>query len=272
MEPRSRTAVCWSTSSEVVQSRAGARAATEAVLVAEATQRALLRAQVVVLVVLEGLAAPRLALVALEAAVALAVALAPEEVAEGVSEAVIVEASEEASAGVVAVETDLVVVVVASATKDRTAMAHLTAPLLVLEDHEVGLVAAAAVATTAAAVIVVETVIEATVTVVVAVTGAEATVTADPAEPTTSRLVGTDTTSATVEAETATAVGTTRANARTRAIATTTGARAGDTKSRSIQGALRWVCHRFTSHFFTLPSSSTRVRPRTHMDRIGIGG
>jgi hypothetical protein len=265
--------VCWSMSSEVVQSQAGARAATEAVLVAEAIPRALLRAQVVVLVVLEGLVAPRLALVVLEAAVALEAALAPEEVAEGVSEAAIVEASEEASAGVVEVETDLAGVVVASATKDRTAMAHLTAPLLVLEDHEVGLVAAAAVATTAAAVIVVETVIEATATAVAAVTGAEATVTADPAEPTTSRLVGTDTTTATVEAETATAAGTTRANVRTRAIATTTGARAGDTKSRSNQGALRWVCHRlFTSHFFTLPSSSTRVRPRTHMGRIGIGG
>ena len=109
-------------------------------------------------------------------------------------------------------------------------------------------------------------------TVAAAVTGAEVTVTADPAEPTTNRLVGIDTTIATVEAETATAAGTTRANVRTRAIATTTGARAGDTKSRSIQGALRRVCHRFTSHFFTLPSSSMRVRPRTHMDRNGIGG
>lgn len=259
-------------SSEVVQSRAGARAATEAVLVAEATPRALLRAQVVVLVVPEGSEAPRLALVVLEAAVALEVALVAEEVAEGASEAAIVEASEEASAAVVEVETDSAGAVVASATKVRTAMAHLTAPLLVLEDHEVGLVAAAAVATMAVAVIVVETVIEATATVAAAVTGAEVTVTAGPAEPTTSRLVGIDTTIATVEAETATAAGTTRANVRTRAIATTTGARAGDTKSRSIQGALRRVCHRFTSHFFTLPSSSMRVRPRSHMDRIGIGG
>ena len=264
--------MCWSMSSEVVQSRAGARAATEAVLVAEATPRALLRAQVVVLVVPEGSEAPRLALVVLEAAVALEVALVAEEVAEGASEAAIVEASEEASAAVVEVETDSAGAVVASATKVRTAMAHLTAPLLVLEDHEVGLVAAAAVATMAVAVIVVETVIEATATVAAAVTGAEVTVTADPAEPTTSRLVGIDTTIATVEAETATAAGTTRANVRTRAIATTTGARAGDTKSRSIQGALRRVCHRITSHFFTLPSSSMRVRPRSHMDRIGIGG
>lgn len=264
--------MCWSTSSEVAQSQAGARAATEAVLVAEATPRALLRAQVVVPVVPEGSAAPRLALVVLEAAVALEVALVAEEVAEGASEAAIVEASEEASAAVVEVETDSAGAVVASATKDRTAMAHLTAPLLVLEDHEVGLVAAAAVATMAVAVIVVETVIEATATAAAAVTGAEVTVTADPAEPTTSRLVGIDTTIATVEAETATAAGTTRANVRTRAIATTTGARAGDTKSRSIQGALRRVCHRFTSHFFTLPSSSMRVRPRTHMDRNGIGG
>lgn len=264
--------MCWSMSSEVVQSRAGARAATEAVLVAEATPRALLRAQVVVPVVPEGSAAPRLALVVLEAAVALEVALVAEEVAEGASEAAIVEASEEASAAVVEVETDSAGAVVASATKVRTAMAHLTAPLLVLEDHEVGLVAAAAVATMAVAVIVVETVIEATATAAAAVTGAEVTVTADPAEPTTSRLVGIDTTIATVEAETATAAGTTRANVRTRAIATTTGARAGDTKSRSIQGALRRVCHRFTSHFFTLPSSSMRVRPRTHMDRNGIGG
>lgn len=264
--------MCWSTSSEVAQSRAGARAATEAVLVAEATPRALLRAQVVVPVVPEGSAAPRLALVVLEAAVALEVALVAEEVAEGASEAAIVEASEEASAAVVEVETDSAGAVVASATKVRTAMAHLTAPLLVLEDHEVGLVAAAAVATMAVAVIVVETVIEATATAAAAVTGAEVTVTADPAEPTTSRLVGIDTTIATVEAETATAAGTTRANVRTRAIATTTGARAGDTKSRSIQGALRRVCHRFTSHFFTLPSSSMRVRPRTHMDRNGIGG
>lgn len=266
--------MCWSMSSEVVQSRAGARAATEAVLVAEATPRALLRAQVVVLVVPEGSEAPRLALVVLEAAVALEVALVAEEVAEGASEAAIVEASEVASAAAVEVEveTDLAGAVVASVTKVRTAMAHLTAPLLVLEDHEVGLVAAAAVATMAVAVIVVETVIEATATVAAAVTGAEVTVTADPAEPTTSRLVGIDTTIATVEAETATAAGTTRANVRTRAIATTTGARAGDTKSRSIQGALRRVCHRFTSHFFTLPSSSMRVRPRSHMDRIGIGG
>lgn len=264
--------MCWSMSSEVVQSRAGARAATEAVLVAEATPRALLRAQVVVLVVPEGSAAPRLALVVLEAAVALEVALVAEEVAEGASEAAIVEASEVASAAVVEVETDSAGAVVASATKVRTAMAHLTAPLLVLEDHEVGLVAAAAVATMAVAVIVVETVIEATATAAAAVTGAEVTVTAGPAEPTTSRLVGIDTTIATVEAETATAAGTTRANVRTRAIATTTGARAGDTKSRSIQGALRRVCHRFTSHFFTLPSSSMRVRPRSHMDRIGIGG
>ena len=265
--------MCWSMSSEVVQSRAGARAATEAVLVAEATPRALLRAQVVVLVVPEGSAAPRLALVVLGAAVALEVALVAEEVAGGASEAAIVEASEVASAAVVEVETDSAGAVVASATKVRTAMAHLTAPLLVLEDHEVGLVvAAAAVATTAVAVIVVETVIEATATAAAAVTGAEVTVTADPAERTTSRLVGIDTTIATVEAETATAAGTTRANVRTRAIATTTGARAGDTKSRSIQGALRRVCHRFTSHFFTLPSSSTRVRPRIHMDRIGTGG
>lgn len=263
--------MCWSMSSEVAPSRAGARAATEAVLVAEATPRALLRAQVVVPVVPEGSAAPRLALVVLEAAVALEVALVAEEVAEGASEAAIVEASEEASAAVVEVETDSAGAVVASATKVRTAMAHLTAPLLVLEDHEVGLVAAAAVATMAVAVIVVETVIEATATAA-AVTGAEVTVTADPAEPITSRLVGIDTTIATVEAETATAAGTTRANVRTRAIATTTGARAGDTKSRSIQGALRRVCHRFTSHFFTLPSSSMRVRPRTHMDRNGIGG
>ena len=265
--------MCWSTSSEVAQSQAGARAATEAVLVAEATPRALLRAQVVVPVVPEGSAAPRLALVVLEAAVALEVALVAEEVAEGASEAAIVEASEVASAAAVEVEveTDLAGAVVASVTKVRTAMAHLTAPLLVLEDHEVGLVAAAAVATMAVAVIVVETVIEATATAA-AVTGAEVTVTADPAEPTTSRLVGIDTTIATVEAETATAAGTTRANVRTRAIATTTGARAGDTKSRSIQGALRRVCHRFTSHFFTLPSSSMRVRPRSHMDRIGIGG
>lgn len=240
-------------------------------MVAEATPRALLRAQVVVPVVPEGSAAPRLALVVLEAAVALEVALVAEEVAEGASEAAIVEASEEASAAVVEVETDSAGAVVASATKVRTAMAHLTAPLLVLEDHEVGLVAAAAVATMAVAVIVVETVIEATATAA-AVTGAEVTVTADPAEPITSRLVGIDTTIATVEAETATAAGTTRANVRTRAIATTTGARAGDTKSRSIQGALRRVCHRFTSHFFTLPSSSMRVRPRTHMDRNGIGG
>lgn len=240
-------------------------------MVAEATPRALLRAQVVVLVVPEGSEAPRLALVVLEAAVALEVALVAEEVAEGASEAAIVEASEEASAAVVEVETDSAGAVVASATKVRTAMAHLTAPLLVLEDHEVGLVAAAAVATMAVAVIVVETVIEATATAA-AVTGAEVTVTAGPAEPTTSRLVGIDTTIATVEAETATAAGTTRANVRTRAIATTTGARAGDTKSRSIQGALRRVCHRFTSHFFTLPSSSMRVRPRTHMDRNGIGG
>ena len=264
--------MCWSMSSEVVQSRAGARAATEAVLVAEATPRALLRAQVVVLVVPEGSAAPRLALVVLGAAVALEVALVAEEVAGGASEAAIVEASEVASAAVVEVETDSAGAVVASATKVRTAMAHLTAPLLVLEDHEVGLVVAAAVATTAVAVIVVETVIEATATAAAAVTGAEVTVTADPAERTTSRLVGIDTTIATVEAETATAAGTTRANVRTRAIATTTGARAGDTKSRSIQGALRRVCHRFTSHFFTLPSSSTRVRPRIHMDRIGTGG
>ena len=263
----------WSMSSEVAPSRAGARAATEAVLVAEATPRALLRAQVVVLVVPEGSEAPRLALVVLEAAVALEVALVAEEVAEGASEAAIVEASEVASAAAVEVEveTDLAGAVVASVTKVRTAMAHLTAPLLVLEDHEVGLVAAAAVATMAVAVIVVETVIEATATAA-AVTGAEVTVTADPAEPITSRLVGIDTTIASVEAETATAAGTTRANVRTRAIATTTGARAGDTKSRSIQGALRRVCHRFTSHFFTLPSSSMRVRPRSHMDRIGIGG
>ena len=140
-------------------------------MVAEATPRALLRAQVVVLVVPEGSEAPRLALVVLEAAVALEVALVAEEVAEGASEAAIVEASEVASAAAVEVEveTDLAGAVVASVTKVRTAMAHLTAPLLVLEDHEVGLVAAAAVATMAVAVIVVETVIEATATVAAAV-------------------------------------------------------------------------------------------------------
>ena len=49
---------------------------------AEATPRALLRAQVVVLVVPEGSEAPRLALVVLEAAVALEVALVAEEVAD----------------------------------------------------------------------------------------------------------------------------------------------------------------------------------------------
>ena len=225
MASRSKTAVCSSMLNAAAQSLAGAHAASVEVLEAEATPRALLRAQVV------QLSARQLDLVALEGVEALAVHSEAEEAVAAALEEATVEAFEEVTAAVAAAAAAAAVVVV-SATKDRTVMVRPTVLLPVLEDHEVGLAAAAVV--TAAIVGV-----TAMAAAVIGVEGIE-----DLAVPTTNRSAETDTTTAIVEAETATAVATTRGNVHMRATATTTGASAGDTKTRNLRGALRRVCHR----------------------------
>ena len=238
--------MCSLMSSAVVRSLAGARAALEEVLVVEATPRALLRA----LVVREALAR-QLDLVASGAAEVSAVVSVVEEVAAAVLVEVTVEASEEdLAAAVAAEEVAMVVAVVALATRDRMVTVRPMALLPVLEDHEVGLVAAA-VATAAT----VEATVVATVTAAAVTDAVEAI--EDPAVLTTSRSVEIDTTTATpVEgAETAMVAATIRGNVHTRATTTTTGASAGGTRLlRKLWYVPRWVCHRLppVSSFYLL--------------------
>ena len=225
------------------RSLAGAHVALEEVLVVEATPRVRLRAHLV----LEALVRP----LDLEALGAVEVSVVDSVVGEGAAVGLveaIVGVSVEALV-VVVVEVASVAVVVVSATKDRTAMVHRTVLLPVLEDHEVGSVVATAViveVTVMAAIVVV---------VVVVVTGVEEVI-EDPAALITNRLAETDTTTATAtEVETAMVAETNRENVRTRAIATTTGASAGDTKHRCVlEYTLRWVCHRLlpTLSFYLL--------------------
>ena len=206
---------------------------------AAATPRALLRARVV-----QEALARQLGLVALEAVEVSAVDLVVEEVAVVASGEATVEASEADLAAVAVTEVALVVAAVALATKVR-----LMVLLPVLEDHEVGL-AAAAVATAAT----VEATVEATATVVV--TGVEE-ATVDPAVLITSRSAEIDTTTATPveEAETAMVAAMIRGNVPMRATATTTAVSAGGTRHlRKLWYAPRWVCQRLPpiSSFYLL--------------------